>query len=55
MMEVFANEFLKQNPGVLPHPDVAFVLAFALIMLNTDAHNPVRLTPFSAMASLYAS
>lgn len=40
MMEVFAAEFLAQNEGVFPHEDVAFVLAFALIMLNTDAHNP---------------
>lgn len=40
VMEVFAAEFLKQNPGVFPHEDVGFVLAFALIMLNTDAHNP---------------
>jgi len=40
MMEVFAAEFLSQNPGIFPNEDVAFVLAFSLIMLNTDAHNP---------------
>lgn len=27
----------------LPHPDIAFVLSFSLIMLNTDAHNPAIL------------
>eukprot|EP01128_Nolandella_sp_AFSM9_P008432 TRINITY_DN511_c1_g1_i3.p1 TRINITY_DN511_c1_g1~~TRINITY_DN511_c1_g1_i3.p1 ORF type:complete len:646 (+),score=161.96 TRINITY_DN511_c1_g1_i3:93-2030(+) len=40
IMEVFAIEFLAQNPGVFPDEDVAFVLSFAIIMLNTDAHNP---------------
>ena len=25
---------------VFSHPDTAYVLAFALIMLNTDLHNP---------------
>eukprot|EP01124_Arcella_intermedia_P026365 TRINITY_DN4939_c0_g1_i1.p1 TRINITY_DN4939_c0_g1~~TRINITY_DN4939_c0_g1_i1.p1 ORF type:complete len:605 (-),score=168.64 TRINITY_DN4939_c0_g1_i1:66-1880(-) len=40
IMEVFAAEYLNQNPGIFPNNDVAFVLAFSLIMLNTDAHNP---------------
>src|SRR5687767_3102525 len=31
---------LLTSSGSFPHVDVAFVLAFALIMLNTDAHNP---------------
>jgi len=39
-MEVFAAHFHKCNPTVFPHPDTAFVLSFALIMLNTDRHNP---------------
>eukprot|EP01128_Nolandella_sp_AFSM9_P010380 TRINITY_DN7161_c0_g1_i1.p1 TRINITY_DN7161_c0_g1~~TRINITY_DN7161_c0_g1_i1.p1 ORF type:complete len:562 (-),score=134.10 TRINITY_DN7161_c0_g1_i1:61-1746(-) len=43
LMEIFAAEYLRQNPGVFPHEDVAFVLSFSLIMLNTDAHNPAIL------------
>eukprot|EP01125_Pyxidicula_operculata_P004811 TRINITY_DN1793_c0_g1_i1.p1 TRINITY_DN1793_c0_g1~~TRINITY_DN1793_c0_g1_i1.p1 ORF type:complete len:297 (+),score=83.17 TRINITY_DN1793_c0_g1_i1:10-900(+) len=39
-LEVFADAYYKSNPSVFPNADVAFVLAFALIMLNTDAHNP---------------
>jgi len=40
IMEVFAMGYLEQNPNAFPNKDVAFVLAFSLIMLNTDAHNP---------------
>ena len=29
-----------QNPEVFPSADVAFILAFSVIMLNTDLHNP---------------
>ena len=40
MMEKFAERFHSHNPGVFPSADTAFVLAFSVIMLNTDAHNP---------------
>jgi len=40
IMEAFAVRFCRCNPGIFPSPDVAYVLAFSLIMLNTDAHNP---------------
>jgi brefeldin A-inhibited guanine nucleotide-exchange protein len=40
MMEKFAERYCVQNPGVFPNPDPAFVLAFSIIMLNTDLHNP---------------
>ena len=40
IMEQFAAHFLEQNPGHFSSPDTIHVLAFALIMLNTDAHNP---------------
>uniref|UniRef100_A0A6B2L769 SEC7 domain-containing protein n=1 Tax=Arcella intermedia TaxID=1963864 RepID=A0A6B2L769_9EUKA len=43
MMEVFAGKYLKDNPTTFPDTDCAFILAFALIMLNTDAHNPAIL------------
>ena len=40
IMEKFAERFTDQNPGVFPTPDAAFILAFSIIMLNTDLHNP---------------
>jgi len=40
MMEKFAESFTLQNPDVFPSADTAFVLAFSIIMLNTDLHNP---------------
>ncbi|GFR41199.1 hypothetical protein Agub_g1869, partial [Astrephomene gubernaculifera] len=40
LMEAFAERFVADNPGVFRTADAAYVLAFAIIMLNTDAHNP---------------
>ncbi|CAG0889691.1 unnamed protein product [Darwinula stevensoni] len=44
LMEVFAQRFTQCNPdyigGRLRSPDTVFVLAFAIIMLNTDLHSP---------------
>eukprot|EP00980_Cylindrotheca_fusiformis_P007137 scaffold1501_cov130-Cylindrotheca_fusiformis.AAC.6 len=40
IMEKFAERFTHQNPGVFPNADTAFILAFSVIMLNTDLHNP---------------
>lgn len=40
IMEKFAERFTAQNPDVFPTADVAFILAFSIIMLNTDLHNP---------------
>ena len=40
LMEKFAERFLKCNPGSFKSADVAYVLAYSVIMLNTDAHNP---------------
>lgn len=39
-MEKFAERYTEQNPDVFPTADVAFILAFSIIMLNTDLHNP---------------
>jgi brefeldin A-inhibited guanine nucleotide-exchange protein len=39
-MEKFAERFTNQNPSIFPTADVAFILAFSIIMLNTDLHNP---------------
>jgi hypothetical protein len=43
IMEVYASSYVEQNPNSFPNKDVAFVVAFSLIMLNTDAHNPAIL------------
>ena len=40
IMNKFGTVYCEQNPGVLAHPDVAYVLSFSLIMLNTDLHSP---------------
>ena len=40
IMEKFAERFTRQNGDVFPNADTAFILAFSVIMLNTDLHNP---------------
>ncbi len=40
IMEKFAERYTIQNPNVFPTADAAFILAFSIIMLNTDLHNP---------------
>ncbi|GLI68912.1 hypothetical protein VaNZ11_013463 [Volvox africanus] len=57
LMEAFAERYVHDNAGVFRNADAAYVLAFAVIMLNTDAHNPLaerRLdrAGFVAMTSL---
>lgn len=39
IMEKFASRWYECNPGIFAHEDVAFTLAFSLIMLNTDLHS----------------
>jgi hypothetical protein len=39
-MEKFAERYVSCNPGSFKSADVAYVLAYSVIMLNTDAHNP---------------
>ena len=39
-MEKFAEQYLSCNPEAFKTADVAYVLAYSVIMLNTDAHNP---------------
>jgi len=36
----FAERFLNNNPGVFANADTAYVLAYSVIMLNVDQHNP---------------
>lgn len=40
LMEKFAERYLSCNPDSFKSADVAYVLAYSVIMLNTDAHNP---------------
>lgn len=40
IMEKFAASYAQQNKDVFSHADTAFILAFSIIMLNTDLHNP---------------
>ncbi|OZJ03359.1 hypothetical protein BZG36_02985 [Bifiguratus adelaidae] len=36
----FAERYLNGNPSTFANADTAYVLAYSVIMLNTDAHNP---------------
>ena len=40
LMEKFAERYVSCNPDAFKSADVAYVLAYSVIMLNTDAHNP---------------
>jgi brefeldin A-inhibited guanine nucleotide-exchange protein len=40
VMNEFAKRYCANNPTFFSTPDTAYVLAYSLIMLNTDAHNP---------------
>lgn len=39
MVEKFAEHYFSENPDLFSHADVAYTLAFSIIMLNTDAHS----------------
>eukprot|EP01018_Ginkgo_biloba_P011843 Gb_04048 [translate_table: standard] len=39
--EKFAERYCKCNPKAFTSADTAYVLAYSVIMLNTDAHNPM--------------
>jgi len=39
-MQQFSGQYHRCNPGVFSCEDTAYILAFSVIMLNTDAHNP---------------
>jgi len=41
LMEAFAARFCACNHDAYPSADAAYILAFAIVMLNTDAHNPL--------------
>ncbi|KAI8810188.1 hypothetical protein BJ742DRAFT_676132, partial [Cladochytrium replicatum] len=39
IVEKFADRFCENNPGIFAKADVAYTLAFSVIMLNTDQHS----------------
>ncbi|KAK3134121.1 hypothetical protein QOZ80_6AG0545240 [Eleusine coracana subsp. coracana] len=41
IMEKFAERYCKCNPDAFSSADTAYVLAYSVILLNTDAHNPM--------------
>ncbi|KAK4784611.1 hypothetical protein SAY86_018979 [Trapa natans] len=41
IMEKFAERYCADNPDLFANAETAYVLAYAVIMLNTDAHNPM--------------
>ncbi|KAF3790233.1 Brefeldin A-inhibited guanine nucleotide-exchange protein 2 [Nymphaea thermarum] len=41
IMEKFAECYCKCNPKAFASADTAYVLAYSVILLNTDAHNPM--------------
>lgn len=41
IMEKFASRYCKCNPKSFASADTAYVLAYSIILLNTDAHNPM--------------
>ncbi|XP_051145511.1 brefeldin A-inhibited guanine nucleotide-exchange protein 2-like [Andrographis paniculata] len=48
IMEKFAERYCKCNPKTFSSADTAYVLAYSVILLNTDAHNPMVKTKMSA-------
>ncbi|KAI2802303.1 IQ motif and S7 domain-containing protein 1 [Blomia tropicalis] len=56
VVEAFADRYKECNPGDVLSRDSIFILAFAIIMLNTDLHKPTntkhRMTPTQWLANL---
>ncbi|KAL0913421.1 hypothetical protein M5K25_016882 [Dendrobium thyrsiflorum] len=48
IMEKFAEHYCKCNPKTFSSADTAYVLAYSILMLNTDAHNPMVKNKMSA-------
>eukprot|EP01043_Picozoa_sp_COSAG02_P012266 COSAG02_NODE_471_length_21662_cov_70.510040_18_plen_1581_part_00 len=41
VVEKFAERYCSHNPGSFDNADAAYTLAYSVIMLNTDRHNPM--------------
>ena len=55
LVEKFAERYLNCNGEFFKSADVAYVLAYSVVMLNTDAHNPQVKTKMSQQAGIAAS
>lgn len=58
IMEKFAERYCKCNPNSFTSADTAYVLAYSVIMLNTDAHNNMvkdKVCLFSGLCLLTSS
>ena len=53
IMEKFAERYCKCNPKAFTSADTAYVLAYSVIMLNTDAHNPMVKNKVSSRFHIY--
>ena len=40
LLSAFSSQYVLDNPSAVSNADAAYTLTFALVMLNTDAHNP---------------
>jgi Sec7-like guanine-nucleotide exchange factor len=40
VLETFSERYYEQNPDIYPNSDCIHLLTTALVMLNTDLHNP---------------
>lgn len=40
LLEAFGQSYVKDNPGVFHSASSAFILSFAVVMLNTELHDP---------------
>ena len=40
LVSAFSEQYVKDNPNAVKDMDAAYSLTFALVMLNTDAHDP---------------
>jgi brefeldin A-inhibited guanine nucleotide-exchange protein len=52
MLESFCGMFVAQNPGQFRNASSAFIVCFALVMLNTDLHDPRLRTGKSSRAPM---
>ncbi|KAG0461783.1 hypothetical protein HPP92_020259 [Vanilla planifolia] len=48
ILEKFAERYCKCNPKTFSSADTAYVLSYSIVMLNTDAHNPMVKNKMSA-------
>ena len=51
IMMTFAKRFFESGPEEVHSEDAAYVLAFAVVMLNTDQHNPQVKAIFTIISS----